>query len=35
LLQSGQTLPLTVRDGWLDVAVPRVWIHEAVKVDLA
>jgi len=26
---------LTVRDGWLDVAVPRVWIHEAVKVDLA
>jgi hypothetical protein len=35
LLQSGQTLPLTVRDGWLDVTVPRVWIHEAVKVDLA
>jgi hypothetical protein len=35
LLQSGQTLPSTVRDGWLDVAVPRVWIHEAVKVDLA
>jgi hypothetical protein len=35
LLQSGQSLPSTVRDGWLDVAVPRVWIHEAVKVDLA
>jgi len=35
LLQSGQTLPSTVRDGWLDVAVPRVWIHEVVKVDLA
>jgi hypothetical protein len=34
LLQSGQTLPSTVRDGWLDVAVPRVWIHELVKVDL-
>jgi len=35
LLLSGQTLPSTVRDGWLEVAVPRVWIHEAVKVDLA
>ena len=35
LLNSGQSLPSTVRDGWLDVAVPRVWIHEVVKVDLA
>ena len=35
LLLSGQTLPSTVRDGWLEAAVPRVWIHEAVKVDLA
>jgi Beta-galactosidase trimerisation domain/Hypothetical glycosyl hydrolase 6 len=35
LLYSGQTLPSTIRDGWLEVAVPQVWIHEAVKVDLA
>ena len=35
LLRSRQTLPPTVRDAWLNVAVPRVWIHEAVKVDLA
>jgi hypothetical protein len=35
LLRSGQGLPTTVRDGWLDVTVPRVLIHEAVKVDLA
>ena len=35
LLRSGQALPLAPREGWLDVTVPRVWIHEAVKVDLA
>jgi hypothetical protein len=35
LLRSEQDLPLALRDGWLDVTVPRVWIHEAVKVDLA
>lgn len=23
-----------VRDGWLDVTVPRVFVHEAVKVEL-
>ena len=35
LLRSGQALPLALREGWLDVTVPRVWIHEAVRVDLA
>jgi hypothetical protein len=35
LLRAGQSLPLASRDGWLDVTVPRVWIHDAVKVDLA
>jgi len=35
LLRSGQSLTQAPRDGWLDVTVPRVWIHEAVRVDLA
>jgi hypothetical protein len=35
LLRAGQALPPAVREGWLDVTVPRVLIHEAVKVDLA
>ena len=35
LLRAGQSLPLAVREGWLEVTVPRVFIHEAVRVDLA
>jgi hypothetical protein len=35
LLREGGRLPAAVRDGWLDVTVPRVLIHEAVRVDLA
>ena len=35
LLRAGQTLPGAGTEGWLDVTVPRVWIHEAVKVELA
>jgi hypothetical protein len=35
LLRAGQRLPANARNGWLDVTVPRVLIHEAVKVDLA
>jgi hypothetical protein len=35
LLRAGGKLPAAVRDGWLDVTVPRVLIHEAVRVDLA
>ena len=35
LLRSGQSLPLRGVEGWLDVTVPRVFIHEAVRVDLA
>jgi hypothetical protein len=34
LLRAGQRLPSTPRNGWLDVTVPRVFIHEAVRVDL-
>jgi len=35
LLRAGGSLPVSVRAGWLDVTVPRVLIHEAVRVDLA
>jgi hypothetical protein len=35
LLRSGQSLPTAAGQGWLDVTVPRVLIHEAVRVDLA
>jgi hypothetical protein len=35
LLRSGDRLPKTVREGWLDVTVPPVFIHEAVRADLA
>ena len=34
LLRSGQTLSATAVNGWVAVTVPRVFIHEAVKVDL-
>ena len=34
LLRSGYTLPVSPWDGWVDLIVPRVFIHEAVKVDL-
>ena len=33
--RPGASLPAAVRDDGLDVAVPRVWIHEAVRVELA
>ncbi|HKE23267.1 MAG TPA: beta-galactosidase trimerization domain-containing protein [Bryobacteraceae bacterium] len=35
LLRNGAALPRTVSAGWLNVTVPRVFIHEAVKVELA
>jgi hypothetical protein len=35
LLRVQKTPPSTVRDGWLDVTVPGVFIHETVRVDLA
>jgi hypothetical protein len=35
LLRAGTNLSSRVTNGWLDVTVPRVMIHEAVKVDLA
>jgi hypothetical protein len=35
LLRAGTRLPANPRNGWLDVTVPRVLVHEAVKVDLA
>jgi hypothetical protein len=34
LLRSGAGLPARAAAGWLEVTVPRVLIHEAVKVDL-
>lgn len=34
LLRAGTPLPSAARDGWLQVTVPRVLIHEAVKLDL-
>lgn len=35
LLRSGERLSATPREGWLDLTVPRVLIHEAVRVDFA
>ncbi len=35
LLRTGVRVPSNVRDGWLRVTLPRVLIHEAVRVDLA
>jgi Beta-galactosidase trimerisation domain len=35
LMRAGSRLPAEVREGWLEVTVPRVFIHEAVRVDLA
>ncbi len=34
LLRSGQTLSVKPHNGWIAVTVPRVFIHEAVKVEL-
>jgi hypothetical protein len=34
LLRAGTTLSHTVREGWVEVTVPRVLIHEAVRLDL-
>jgi hypothetical protein len=35
LLRAGTKLNVTPRGGWLDATVPRVLVHEAVRVDLA
>jgi hypothetical protein len=35
LLRAGTKFPATVRAGWVELTVPRVLIHEAVRVDLA
>ena len=35
LLQSAAAPQTSTRDGWLELTVPRVLVHEAVKVDLA
>jgi hypothetical protein len=35
LLRSGEKLATHPRDGWLDLTIPRVLIHEALRVDLA
>lgn len=34
LLRAGDTLSAVPREGWIEVIVPRVLIHEAVRVDL-
>ena len=34
LLRAGAPLPSRVANGWLDVTVPRVFIHEAVRVEV-
>lgn len=33
LMRARVDVPATVRDGWLEVTVPRLLIHEAIKVD--
>jgi hypothetical protein len=35
LLRAGTKLNAAARGGWLDVTVPRVLVHEAIRVDLA
>jgi hypothetical protein len=35
LMRAGTTLASATRDAWVEVTVPRVLIHEAVRVDLA
>jgi hypothetical protein len=35
LLRAGQPVTYAVRSGWVHVTVPRVFIHDAVRVDLA
>jgi hypothetical protein len=34
LLRAGGAISATPRSGWVEVTVPRVFIHEAVRVDL-
>ena len=33
LMRAQQDLPVKVRGGWLEVIVPSLLIHEAIKVD--
>ncbi len=35
LMRAGGALTGASRNGWLEVSVPRVFVHEAVRVDLA
>ena len=35
LLRSGEKIAAVPHDGWIELTVPRVLIHEAVRVDLA
>ncbi|MGH9585299.1 MAG: beta-galactosidase trimerization domain-containing protein, partial [Bryobacteraceae bacterium] len=34
LMRAGHSLEGAVRNGWFTAVVPRVWIHEAVRLDL-
>ncbi len=35
LLRSGERLPFQSANGWIELTVPRVLVHEAIRVDLA
>jgi Hypothetical glycosyl hydrolase 6/Beta-galactosidase trimerisation domain len=35
LLHARRGLPFTVRNGWAEMSVPHVWIHEAVRLELS
>jgi hypothetical protein len=35
LVRSARKMSNVARDGWIEVTLPRVLIHEAVRVDLA
>jgi len=35
LLRSGEKVPHTAQAGWIQVTVPRIFVHEAVRVELA
>jgi hypothetical protein len=35
LLRAGESVPWDVHDGWAEVVVPRILIHEIVHIELS
>lgn len=34
LMWSGNTMPWSVREGWIELTVPQVLVYESIRVDL-